>query len=86
MLLKDIQHLETAVGVNANIFYLSMGMAVGGIVCYMSLLSAAGVLLSYAVDLVRYTFRLRVGVEFYSATARGSGQISWTDFASNAVV
>ena len=42
MLLKDIQHLETAVGVNANIFYLSMGMAVGGIVCYMSLLSAAG--------------------------------------------
>jgi hypothetical protein len=33
MVLKDIQHLETAVGVNANIFYVSMIMGAGGIVC-----------------------------------------------------
>jgi hypothetical protein len=33
MVLKDIQHLETAVGVNANIFYVSMIMGAGGIIC-----------------------------------------------------
>ena len=30
--MKDIQHLETGVGVNVNIFYLSMIMGVGGII------------------------------------------------------
>lgn len=33
MVLKDIQHLETAVGLNANIFYVSMIMGAGGIIC-----------------------------------------------------
>ena len=32
MLLKDIQNLEVAVGVNVHIFYLSMVFAVAGIV------------------------------------------------------